>query len=770
MKLWLRAAAGIGCALAAGHWSPARAQSAPGAAGSALSSPLLERIVGPSAPVGPDLIARDAEGRVTFRAIRVGQPLRIDGALDEAMYRDVPPLSDFLQVEPQAGAPATERTEVWFSFDDEHVYISARCWDTQMDRLVATEMRRDTTTMFQGNDILSWIFDPFYDRRNSLAFTINPLGGRSDGQITNERQYSSDWNPVWALKTGRFPGGWTMEAALPFKSLRYQAGREQVWGFNIMRVKRSKNEISALTRVPPGRGQQAVQQASYAATVVGLEAPPGGKTIDLKPYATSSMTTDLGATPRRVNDGDADVGFDAKYAITQNLTADATYNTDFAQVEADEQQVNLTRFSLFFPEKRDFFLENSGTFAFGGVGGMNAGSGDAPILFYSRRIGLNQGRQVPLDVGGRLTGRAGRFTLGVLNIQAGDSATAATPATNFSVVRVKRDVLRKSSVGLIATNRSVGPGGFGTNQAYGIDGAFGFFDYLFINTYWAQTRSSRDASTGRDDTSYRAQLDYSGDRYGVQLERIAIGDDFEPEVGFVRRDDMVRDYAQFRFSPRPATRSRIRKYQYQGAIEHIANRDGILESRERSGEFALEFQNADRVGVSYTNSYEFLPAPSQIGGVLWPVGRYAFDTLRVNYNMGQQRPQSGNLSMEYGTFYSGHKLSLSAARGRLVLTHQLSLEPVYVVNRITTDTETVTSHLAGSRVTFTMTPLMFASALIQYNSASNSVSTNARLRWEYRPGSELFVVYNEERDTLARSFPGLANRALIVKVNRLFRL
>jgi hypothetical protein len=772
MQSWLRAAAAAGCVLAAGAWSPAAAQSAPGGAGSALSSPLLDRIVGPAPPVAPALVARDAEGRMTFRAMRVDHPLRIDGALDESHYRDVAPLSDFVQVEPQAGAPATERTEVWFSFDDDYVYISARCWDTQMDRLVATEMRRDTTTMFQGNDILSWIFDPFYDRRNSLAFTINPLGGRSDGQITNERQYSSDWNPVWELKTGRFDGGWTMEAALPFKSLRYQAGREQVWGFNIMRVKRSKNEISALTRVPPGRGQQAVQQASYAATVVGLEAPPGGKTIDLKPYATSSVTSDLGAVPQRVNDGDADVGFDAKYAITQNLTADFTYNTDFAQVEADEQQVNLTRFSLFFPEKREFFLENSGTFAFGGVGGMNAGSGDAPILFYSRRIGLNAGRQVPLDVGGRLTGRAGRFTLGVLNIQAGDSAKSNTPATNFSVVRVKRDVLRKSSIGLIATNRSIGTTpGSSSNQAYGFDGAFGFFDYLFINTYWAQTRTERLASVDarRDDTSYRAQLDYAGDRYGVQLERIAIGDDFAPEVGFVRRDDMVRDYAQFRFSPRPAGRSRIRKYQYQAAVEHIANRDGVLESRERLAEVALEFQNADRVGVTYTNAFEFLPAPSRIGGVLWPVGRYAFDNVRLNYNMGQQRPQSANLSAEYGTFYSGRKLSLSAARGRLVLTHQLSLEPVYVVNRISTETETVTSHLAGSRVTFTMTPLMFVSALIQYNSAINAVSTNARLRWEYQPGSELFVVYNEERNTLARSFPGLSNRALIVKVNRLFR-
>ena len=724
---------------------------------------------GPPPPVAPDVVARDAEGRATVRAVRVAQPLRIDGALDEALYRDVPPMSDFIQVEPDAGAAATERTEVWLAFDGDNVYVAVRCWDTSMDRLVATEMRRDSTLMFQGNDIVSLIFDPYYDRRNSIAFTINPLGGRSDGQITNERQYSSDWNPVWNLKTGRFDGGWTVEAAFPFKSLRYQAGTEQVWGFNIMRVKRSKNEISALTRVPPGRGQQAVQQASYAATVVGLRAPASGRTLDLKPFLTSNVTADRVTRPSDPNDADAEFGFDAKYALTQSLTADFTYNTDFAQVEADEQQVNLTRFSLFFPEKREFFLENQGTFSFGGVqaGGVQAGTGDAPILFYSRRIGLNAGREVPLEAGGRLTGRAGKFSIGTLHIRTGEEEIGRTRPTGFSVLRVKRDILRKSSVGLIATNRTVSTGGVGSNQAYGVDGTFAFYDNLFVNTYWARTQSEGLADS---DTSYRAQLDYNADRYGLQVERIAIGDNFNPEIGFVRRDDMVRDYAQLRFSPRPRTRSAIRKYIYQGSLEYIENAAGRLESRERLGELALEFQNADRVSLSYVNAFEFLPAPFRIGpGVTLPVGAYSFDTLKLGYNMGQQRPLSANLSAEYGTFYNGHKLTLSAARGRINITPQLSAEPIYSLNRVTLEQGDFTTHLAGSRVTFNVTPLMFASALVQYNSAVDAVSTNARLRWEYQPGSELFVVYNEERNTLARSFPSLSNRAFIVKVNRLFR-
>jgi hypothetical protein len=723
---------------------------------------------GPPAPVAPAVMARDDEGRATVRATRVTEPLRIDGQLDEALYRDVAPITDFIQMEPQSGAPATERTEVWVSFDRDNVYLSARAWDTDIEHLVATEMRRDSTNTWQGNDIVSFIFDTFYDKRNSITFTINPLGGRSDGQLVNERQYMIDWNPVWNLKTGRFDGGWTLEAAIPFKSIRYQSGSAQLWGFNAMRVKRATNEISTITRVPPARGQQGFQQPSFAATLVGLEAPPGGRSLDLKPYVTSNLRTDRAAGISR--DPGADFGFDAKYAITQNITADFTYNTDFAQVEADEQQVNLTRFSLFFPEKRDFFLENQGTFAFGGVAvsSFNQGTAsDAPILFYSRRIGLNRGLEVPLEVGGRVTGRAGKVTLGAINIQTADQDRNGTESTNFSVLRLKHDILSRSSVGMIFTNRSVAVDGRGANMAYGLDANFAFFENLQVNTYWAETRND---DLGQRDSSYRAQLDYAGDRYGVQLERLGIGDDFSPEMGFVRRDDMVRNWAMFKFSPRPKRQSAIRKYVYQGSMEYIENTAGRMESRERLGEFALEFQNADRFGVAYSNAFEYLPVPFEIGGgVVLPVGGYNFDTVRVGYNVSQRRTLSAQLQAEFGSFYNGHKASFTASRGRAVVTNQLSVEPSYTINRVDLVQGDFTSHLVGSRITFTMTPLSFVSALIQYNSATNSVSTNARLRWEYQPGSELFFVYNEDRNTLLRGFPSLSTRAFIVKVNKLLR-
>jgi hypothetical protein len=733
----------------------------------------------PPEPAAPEVVVRDAEGRATVRAVRISEPLRIDGALDEALYRDVRSISDFIQVEPNAGQAATERTETWVAFDNDYVYVAFKVWDTRMDTLIATEMRRDSTNSWQGNDLVSFIFDTFYDRRTSFTFTMNPLGGRSDGTMINDRQYSSDWNPVWETQTGRFDGGWTVEAAVPFKSLRYRPGTAQVWGFNAMRVKRSKNEVSTLTRVPPARGQSGFQNAQFAASLVGLEAPPSGANLDIKPYAISSVTTDHVVDPR-INDPEAEAGIDVKYAVTQGLVADLTVNTDFAQVEADEQQINLTRFNLFFPEKRDFFLENQGTFAFGGVainslggnfgGGFIGSSSAAPIMFYSRRIGLYGDQQVPLNVGGRLTGRAGAYSIGVLNIQTGDKTEElGAPATNFSVFRVKRDVLRRSSIGLLFTNRSESVIGTSANRAYGVDGTFAFFENLQINTYWAATDT--DGLSGQDTDSYRGQLDYSGDRYTVQLERLKIGDNFNPEVGFLRRDDMMRDYARFKFSPRPGRPSMIRKYVYDASIEYIENGAGRLESRERAAEFALEFQSADRLTVNYTNSFEYLPRPLRIGEVVLPAGgTYQFDTVRLGYSIGQQRKIAANLTAEYGTFYSGRKTTLSAARGRVPITNQLSVEPTYSFNDVTLDEGDFTTHLIGSRVTYSMTPLMFVSALIQYNSGINAVSTNARFRWEYRPGSELFVVYNEERNTQTRSFPALNNRAFIVKINRLFRM
>ena len=720
---------------------------------------------GPPAPVAPAVISRDVAGRVTIRAVRVDAPLRLDGTLDEPLYVRVPAISDFIQVEPREGEPATEKTDLWFAFDREAVYIAFRCWDSAPERRVATEMRRDSSATWRGNDVISVFLDTFYDRRNGIGFTINSIGGRNDGQITNEGQYAADWNPVWDFAVGRFEGGWAVEMALPFKSLRYQEGEAQLWGFNALRASRWNNELSLVTRIPAGRGMNSVQQSSLAATVVGLEVPERSVNLDVKPYTTMSATTDA-TGPAEISDYEGDFGVDVKYGLTQSLSADFTYNTDFAQVEADEAQVNLTRFSLFFPEKREFFLENQGTFSFGGIATTGQSeAGDAPILFYSRRIGLDEGRAVPIRAGGRVTGRAGRYSIGLLNIQTGDRPGTDSGATNFSVVRLKRDILRRSSVGLMFTGRTAH--GEGANSVMGIDGTFGFFNDLAINTYWARTRT--DGVSG-DETSYRAQLDYTGDRYGLQIERLVVGDQFNPAVGFLRRTDVWRNFSQVRFSPRPQSFPSVRRFSWIGSIAYLENAAGRVEAREQVAEFAIEFQNNDRVSFAYTGTYEFLPRPFEISeGVELPADGYNFDSVRLGWDLGPQRVASANMTAEHGSFYNGTWTALSASRGRVTLAPQLAVEPTYTVNWVDLVQGSFTSHLAGVRVTYTMTPYMFVSSLLQYSSSSGALTANVRLRWEYQPGSELFVVYNEERDTGAPAGSTSANRALIVKLNRLFR-
>ena len=725
---------------------------------------------GPPAPTLPATISRDDQGRATVRAVRVTTPMKIDGKLDEAIYASVQPVAGFIQMEPQEGRPASEKTEVWVSYDKDNVYVSMRCWESDPSRTVVNEMRHDSANIRQG-DSIAFHFDTFRDRRNAILFEVNSLGGRTEGQSTNERQFNPDWNTVWSLAVGTFDGGWTVEAAVPFKSIRYAPGTAQDWGFQARRTNKAKNEISYLTKLPPSLGLgRADFSASLYANLVGLEAPPLSRTLEVKPYAIADITTDNASTPTRTNDPGGDVGVDAKYSITQNLTADLTYNTDFAQVEADEQQVNLTRFSLFFPEKRDFFLENQGLFSFGNnsFGAGATAASDMPLLFYSRRIGLSGNGKVPILGGGRLTGRVGRYSIGLVNMQTREDEAASAKATNFSVIRVKRDILRRSSIGVLATNRSKAQTLAGSNQAYGVDGTFAFFNNLTFSTYLAKTTSEAVTS---DDMSYRTQMEYGGDRYGVQLERLSIDKNFNPEVGFLRRTDMRKNYAQLRFSPRQKKIKRVRKLSSIGQFTYLQDGAGHLSTRVSDAEFAVEFQNSDRFSVGVNDDYELLVRPFTIvPGARVPAGGYGFTTGRIGFNLGQQRKLSGNLGFEKGSFYNGDRTAVTLSRSRINVSPQLSVEPSVSVNWITLPTGSFTATQVGSRITYTLTPLVFTSALVQYNSSTRTVSTNARLRWEYRPGSELFVVYNEERDSdAAIGLPGLLNRAFIVKVNRFLR-
>ncbi|MGB7217586.1 MAG: DUF5916 domain-containing protein [Vicinamibacterales bacterium] len=714
--------------------------------------------------LGVLLSAGAAQAQSSVRAVRLTAPLKVDGKLDEPVYAGVTAISDFLQQEPREGSPATERTDVWLFFDRDNFYVVARCWESEPERAIANELRRDNLGVLQ-NDNFAFLLDTFHDRRNGVLFQTTPLGTRVEGQTTNEREYNGDWNPIWDLAVGTFEGGWTVEAAVPFKSLRYRPGAEQTWGILLRRISKWKNEISYNVPVPASRGLNAITGASLAADLVGIEAPGGSRNFELKPFATSNLTTDRNASPAVSNNLGGAVGLDARYGVTQNVTANLTLNTDFAQVEADEQQINLTRFNLFFPEKREFFLENQGVFSFGGAG--LGGGGDTPVFFYSRAIGLSQGRAVPIDAGGRVTGRMGPFTVGALNIESGDDDVSGARATNFSVVRVKRDVLARSSVGAMYTGRSLGASGTGRSDTYGFDGTFNLLTNLSVNSFWATHRAETSAG---DDTSYRGQVDYGGDRYGFQFDRLVVGNGFAPGVGFVRRRDIRKTFGQVRFSPRTPGIKAIRKLQWIAGASYIENFAGRLETRATSGEFDILFQSSDSFAVSHERNYEFVPRPFDISpGVTIAVAGYRFANTRVAYVFGRQRPISGTVALDNGTFYDGDKTTLSISQSRVNPTARFAVEPTYSVNRVRLVAGSFTTHLMGSRVTYTMTPLMFTTALLQFNSSSNTVSANLRLRWEYRPGSELFVVYNEERDTASPEFPSLSNRSFIVKINRLLR-
>ena len=444
-------------------------------------------IDGPPPPVPPEVVSRDAQGRVTMRAVRLEEGLVLDGRLDERVYTAVPSASAFVQQEPHEGELATEQTEVWVFFDDRNVYVAARCWDSQPDRIVANEMRRDSRNIWFG-DHFAVSLDPYYSRRSGVFFQTNVLGGIRDGLVNDETKVNYDWNTVWDVKSRRFSDGWTTEMAIPFKSLRYP----RRWGPNLGYHRATGGALKERTLLPqPHAGvvrRAALFRLSAAGALVGISPPPQSRNVEFKPYVISDLTTDREATPPVSRDLDGTFGFDAKYGLTRSLTFDFTYNTDFAQVEVDEQQVNLTRFSLFFPEKREFFLEGQGIFAFGGTSlGQSrfAGPSNTPIVFFSRRIGLNRGETVPIQVGGRLTGRVGKYTVGLLNTQAEDAAHADAVATNFSVVRLKRDVLRRSTIGLIATGRFPSSSGEGSNRVYG------------WTRIWPSSRTSRSTATTR---------------------------------------------------------------------------------------------------------------------------------------------------------------------------------------------------------------------------------------------------------------------------------
>ncbi len=753
------------------------------AAQSLSAQPAPSRVkTGDEIAVPPAVIpamTRTSDGRVSVHVSRISERITLDGTLSEAVYSRVEPFAGFVQQEPNEGAPATEKTEAWIFFDDENIYVAARLYESEPTRRVMSDMRRDAQNMY-NNDHLAVIFDTFNDHRNGFGFSTNRIGGLFDFSATNE-QPSSNWNALWMSKAQDFDGGWTVEIRIPFRSIRFAEGAA-TWGVNMRRMVRWKNETSFLSGVPRSWGRRALNKVSDAAVMTGMAAPTGGRYVDIKPYTLGSMLTNTTAKPAVRNARDGNVGLDAKWGITPQFVADLTYNTDFAQVEDDEAQVNLTRFSLFFPEKRDFFLEGQDAFAFAGVGGGGGGAGGGggggfgtpgaspndnltPTLFYSRRIGLTGSGVAPIIGGGRVLGRSGPWQVGALSMQTDHVLAANAPSTNFSVVRVNRDILSRSRLGLIATRRDPA-GAVNGHLAVGADAQFNIRTNLAISGYLART--TRD-SLERDPTSYRARVDWNADRYGVNVERMAVGDGFDPQVGFLRRTGFQRSYALARFSPRPARVPHVRKFTMQGSADHITSMTGTLQSEDFRSYFGAEFANGDVFSTEVAQVFEQLVVPFSVAkGVTVPVGGYRFNQAKASYMLGPQHRVSGGITITRGGFYGG-TLTETSWRGRVEISPQWYVEPTLSRNHVDGPYGSGDANLLSTRLTYTVTPRMFMAALVQYQSRSSSLSSNLRLRWEYQPGSDFFLVYSDGRTTIGPNYPELENRSIVIKLTKLLR-
>ena len=730
-----------------------------------VTSAMASRILGPPAPRAGEAVSRDAAGRVTLRAFRLSEPLTVDGVLDDPVYEQVPAAGGFSQQEPDEGAPASESTRVWVLYDAENLYIAADLEEAHPDNVMASEMRRDHRSI-GWNDSFQVILDTFYDRRNGFLFHTNALGALYDAQVTDERSTNSDWNTVWWVKSRIGDGGWTTEIRIPFRSLRYATGGAQLWGINFQRNIKHRNEKVFFTPTPQAYNRNGLLRLSNAATLVGLEAPAGSRRMELKPYAIGSQAH----APLRdtLNEWSGDVGADFKFGVTDGLTADVTWNTDFAQVEDDETQVNLSRFSLFYPEKREFFLEGQGMFDFGGrQTQLFRGPTDMPIPFFSRTIGISGGSAVPILGGARLHGRAGAYTMGLMNIQTGTVAGLDAESTNFSAFRMKRDIFARSNIGVIATHRNINAGGTGSNSLVGLDGNFNPTEHIRVNTFYMAS-SEPGVEAGHRAASYMGQFRYDTDLIDISAEHLYLGEDFNPGMGFVRRRDFTKNGGSVTLAPRPRGIEAIRQFEFKADANQYNRPDGALETREYTVEGRAIFESSDRFVVDHSRTEERLREGFSLSSdVAVPAGDYRFNRTGVRFWLGTHRAVSGYLRYEFGDFFGGTRRELSYW-GRAEVNRRFSMEPNLSLNWIEVPQGEVQARVTRLRATYTVSPQSFIGALVQYNSAAQLISANLRFRWEYSPGSDLFVVFSTNRDG-DDGLSGLTDRALVVKFTRLFR-
>jgi hypothetical protein len=682
----------------------------------------------------------------------------LDGnVLGDAAWAAAPPATGFRQTTPYEGRPASEETEVRLVYTAESLFVGVVCRDREPDRIIVSDTGRDGS--LEDTDSFQLVLDTYRDRQTGFLFGTNPAGIEYDGQVVNDGQgdagFNLNWDGAWQVRTRVGEYGWSAEFAIPFRTLRYAAGASE-WGVNFMRGIRRHKESAYWA--PLGR-QEGILRVSRAGALKGL-APPRRRSLQVTPYALGELARDFARD--REPRASGELGGDLKWAVTPSLALDLTLNTDFAQVEVDEQQVNLDRFNLFFPEKRPFFLENAGTFAVGSPGLVE--------LFFSRRIGLGpQGEVVPILAGARLSGKAGPWTIGALDMQT-RSLPGVAPASNFAVARLFRELPNRSGFGAMAVNRettSAGGGAGDHNRAFALDGRWGLGRHGRLEGFLAKT-----STPGRpgSDVAFQLAAVHSSPAWDFEASYTDVGSRFNPEAGFLAREGGYRNPNLLAFRRyRPERFLGLHELRPHVRWEGYWNRSGFQQTGFLHVDNHWEWRSGHEIHTGVNVTRQGVEAPFEIyPGVRVPVGSYDHEELQLVAITDQARAVSFDGRLIVGGFFGGHRLSLRPSL-RARLGAKLTGELYWDRNDIELPGGSFVTDLLRLRASYAFTTKLFAQALVQYNDRADVWSTNLRVGWLQTANAGLFLVYNETRDLDGVPLP-VRNRSLIVKLSRFHEL
>jgi hypothetical protein len=702
-------------------------------------------------------IVSELAPRPVARPLLITERIVIDGRLDEGAWQRAEPITRFVQSTPDAGYPATEQTVVRILYDSDHLYIGAFCYDSDPGRITVTSMERDFPT--SDNDVLAIAIDTYLDRRNAFVFAVNPRGAIADAQSFNDaRTMDFGWDGVVFVRTEVVDSGWTMEMAIPWSSLRFADAERQDWGINLMRRVRRKNEDSYWA---PLERHQRVHTMSRAGLLKSMDSLPQRRHLTLKPYVVTRQT---GGTLHE-SASDYAMGGDLKYGLAPGLTMDLSLRTDFSQVEVDQEQINLTRFPLFFPERREFFIENGGVFIFGDHSERNYRLGASLqdfTLFHSRRIGLNEERQpVPIDAGGRLSGRLGDFEIGLLTVQT-QRTHAKLPAENLGVFRVRRNIWGSSDVGMMFTNRQrsgTDEIGRSYNRAIGFDGNFRLLDHMMVHTYYA---GSAEPGTTGNRSAFRVSAAWRDRFWNISALARQVGGDFNPGLGFVRRRGIRHYYATVGAHHRPPL-GRVLEVNPFVYTSYITDLSSMVETQETCFGLVAALRSGGRISVNYDRRWERLDDPFRIYDALEiPVGTYEFGAVSLGVQSDRGRALSGDIKVARGAFFHGSRNRVTASAFWRA-NHHLNMDLFLDRNDVELPEDSFTTNLAGVRARYSFSTTLFASAFLQYNAAEDQFISNVRLNLVHAPLSDFYIVYMERRPT-----DGIVtDRSLAIKITRL---